>query len=187
MKPGHGDVLLAEGDPEVAEDEERLVEEFRRQLDLGMWAAVPDRGAAGRREAVDGARLRRGPARRRAGRSSSRRPRAAERSTLGSDLARRRGERARELLRAVRSASRATSQRLRASFGFLSVRRRRRSRGGYGYLVYPHRPLVAYDTATGELLSEYCVGFPTDERRRGCPTPTTCSPSGWRCTATSAS
>ena len=46
MKPGHGDVLLAEGDPEVAEDEERLVEEFRRQLDLGMWAAVP---IAGRR------------------------------------------------------------------------------------------------------------------------------------------
>ena len=41
MKPGHGDVLLAEGDPEVSEDEECLVEEFRRQLDLGMAAAVP--------------------------------------------------------------------------------------------------------------------------------------------------
>lgn len=41
MKSGHGDVLLAEGDPEVAEDEERLVAEFRRQLDQGMWAAVP--------------------------------------------------------------------------------------------------------------------------------------------------
>ncbi|HYX78516.1 MAG TPA: hypothetical protein VE662_00320 [Solirubrobacterales bacterium] len=41
MKPGHGDVLLAEGDPAVGEDEERLVEEFRRQLELGMWAAVP--------------------------------------------------------------------------------------------------------------------------------------------------
>jgi hypothetical protein len=41
MRPGHGDVLLAEGDVEIAEDEERLVEEFRRQLDLGMWAAVP--------------------------------------------------------------------------------------------------------------------------------------------------
>jgi hypothetical protein len=41
MKPGHGDVLLAEGDPEIAEDEERLIEEFRRQLDLGMSAAVP--------------------------------------------------------------------------------------------------------------------------------------------------
>ncbi len=30
----------------------------------------------------------------------------------------------------------------------------------YAYLVYPHRPIIAYDTATGELLSEYCVGFP---------------------------
>jgi hypothetical protein len=41
MNAGEGDVLLAEGDPDVAEDEQRLVEEFRRQLDLGMWAAVP--------------------------------------------------------------------------------------------------------------------------------------------------
>ena len=52
MTPGKGDVLLAEGDPEVAEDEERLVEEFRRQLDLGMWAAVPHEGAGGHREAT---------------------------------------------------------------------------------------------------------------------------------------
>jgi hypothetical protein len=41
MKPGFGEVLLAEGDPQVREDEERLVAEFRRQLDDGMWAAVP--------------------------------------------------------------------------------------------------------------------------------------------------
>jgi hypothetical protein len=52
MTPGKGDVLLAEGDPEVAEDEERLVDEFRRQLDLGMWAAVPHEGPGGRREAT---------------------------------------------------------------------------------------------------------------------------------------
>jgi molybdopterin converting factor small subunit len=52
MKPGKGDVLLAEGDPEVSEDEERLIEEFRRQLDDGMWAAVPTATVAGRREAV---------------------------------------------------------------------------------------------------------------------------------------
>ena len=52
MKPGHGELLLAEGDPRVREEEERLVEEFRRQLDEGMWAAVPitDSGS-GRREA----------------------------------------------------------------------------------------------------------------------------------------
>jgi hypothetical protein len=52
MKPGHGEVLLAEGDPRLREDEERLVEEFRRQLDEGMWAAVPTTLAgSGRREA----------------------------------------------------------------------------------------------------------------------------------------
>ena len=42
MKPGHGEVLIAEGDVEVAEEEELLVQEFRRQLEEGMWAAVPD-------------------------------------------------------------------------------------------------------------------------------------------------
>lgn len=52
MTPGKGDVLLAEGDPRVAEDEEHLIEEFRRQLDLGMWAAVPLEGDAGGREAT---------------------------------------------------------------------------------------------------------------------------------------
>jgi hypothetical protein len=53
MKPGFGEVLLAEGDPRVREEEERLVEEFRRQLDDGMWAAVPTTDpASGRREAV---------------------------------------------------------------------------------------------------------------------------------------
>jgi hypothetical protein len=41
MKPGHGEVVLTEGDPALHEDEERLVAEFRRQLDEGMWAAVP--------------------------------------------------------------------------------------------------------------------------------------------------
>ena len=51
MKPGHGEVLIAEGDVELAEDELRLVEEFRRQLDAGLWAAVPLLDAEGRRQA----------------------------------------------------------------------------------------------------------------------------------------
>ena len=51
MKPGHGDVLLAEGDPEVAEEEQELIDAFRRQLDQGMWAAVPTRSPGGHREA----------------------------------------------------------------------------------------------------------------------------------------
>jgi hypothetical protein len=51
MKPGHGEVLIAEGDVELAEDEQRLVEEFRLQLDAGLWAAVPLRDPQGRRQA----------------------------------------------------------------------------------------------------------------------------------------
>ncbi len=51
MKPGHGEVLIAEGDVELADDEMRLVEEFRRQLDAGLWAAVPLRDPDGRRQA----------------------------------------------------------------------------------------------------------------------------------------
>jgi hypothetical protein len=51
MKPGHGEVLLAEGDVEVPEDERALVAAFREQLDQGMWAAVPTACAAGRRQA----------------------------------------------------------------------------------------------------------------------------------------
>ncbi len=51
MKPGHGEVVLAEGDIDVREDEEALVAEFVRQLDLGMWAAVPVATPDGRREA----------------------------------------------------------------------------------------------------------------------------------------
>ena len=52
MMPGHGEVLIAEGDVELGEDEQRLIEEFRRQLDAGMWAAVPTTGSESRREAV---------------------------------------------------------------------------------------------------------------------------------------
>lgn len=51
MKPGHGEVLIAEGDVAVAADIERLVEVFRRQLDDGLWAAVPSAAPGGRRKA----------------------------------------------------------------------------------------------------------------------------------------
>jgi hypothetical protein len=51
MKPGHGEILLVEGDVEVRDEEELLVEEFRRQLEAGMWAAVPVPASGGRREA----------------------------------------------------------------------------------------------------------------------------------------
>ena len=51
MRPGFGEQLIAEGDVEIAEDERALIEEFRRQLDQGMWAAVPTMSRDGRREA----------------------------------------------------------------------------------------------------------------------------------------
>jgi hypothetical protein len=51
LKPGHGEVLLAEGDVENAAEERQLIEAFREQLELGMWAAVPKVQPGGRREA----------------------------------------------------------------------------------------------------------------------------------------
>lgn len=51
MKPGHGEVLLTEGDPAVRAEEEALVVAFREQLEQGMWAAVPQQAPGGRREA----------------------------------------------------------------------------------------------------------------------------------------
>jgi hypothetical protein len=53
MKPGYGEVLVTEGDPRSAEDEERLVAAFRRELDHGMWAAAAvEDPASGRRGAL---------------------------------------------------------------------------------------------------------------------------------------
>ena len=43
------------------------------------------------------------------------------------------------------------------------------STGGaaYAYLIYPHRPLVAYLAQTDRLLGEYCVEFPDETRPYG--------------------
>ena len=37
----------------------------------------------------------------------------------------------------------------------------------YAYLIYPHKPIVAYVPGTGELLNEYCVAFPDHSRPFG--------------------
>jgi hypothetical protein len=37
----------------------------------------------------------------------------------------------------------------------------------YAYLIYPHKPIVAYLPQTGELLNEYCVAFPDHSRPFG--------------------
>lgn len=64
--------------------------------------------------------------------------------------------RARELLREVAGPD---AYAMYAQLGFIVVET---DDEGYGYLIYPHRPIVAFDTASGELLSEYCVRFPDD-------------------------
>ena len=47
-------------------------------------------------------------------------------------------------------------------------RARASSRGvDYAYLVYPHKPIVAYLPQTGRLLNEYCVEFPDETRPYG--------------------
>jgi len=51
LTPGHGEIVLAEGDMEVPEQERELIEAFRRELDAGMWAAVPTAARDGRRQA----------------------------------------------------------------------------------------------------------------------------------------
>jgi hypothetical protein len=37
----------------------------------------------------------------------------------------------------------------------------------YAYLVYPHKPIVAYLPQTTQLLNEYCVEFPDETRPYG--------------------
>ena len=74
---------------------------------------------------------------------------------------RRAEQRARELLRSCVNDEEWAMYR---DLGFIRVagRVQRRSGGApsYAYLIYPHKPIVAYVPATGRLLSEYCVEFP---------------------------
>ncbi|MEA2255639.1 MAG: hypothetical protein QOG35_1684 [Solirubrobacteraceae bacterium] len=37
----------------------------------------------------------------------------------------------------------------------------------YAYIIYPHKPIVAYLPQTQELLNEYCVEFPDETRPYG--------------------
>lgn len=72
----------------------------------------------------------------------------------------RRAERkARELMESVVSAE---DYSMYEQLGFLRVLGRARDGrpSRYGYLVYPHRPIVSYDTVTSQPLSEYCIQFP---------------------------
>jgi hypothetical protein len=87
---------------------------------------------------------------------------------------RRAEQRARQLLRSCVNDEEWAMYR---DLGFIRVWGREASRPGdpeadaapYAYLVYPHRPIVAFLPQTGRLLSEYCVEFPDETRPYGSP------------------
>jgi hypothetical protein len=76
--------------------------------------------------------------------------------------------RARELLR---SCIEPEDWAMYRDLGFLRVWGRLGDRAGadaaYAYLIYPHRPIVAFVPRTGALLNEYCVAFPDHSRPYG--------------------
>ena len=91
---------------------------------------------------------------------------------------RRAEQRARELLRSrasTRRSGRCTATSASSACG--AARRPARAthpsrdlRGvPYAYLIYPHKPIVAYLPQTGQLLNEYCVEFPDETRPYGSP------------------
>jgi hypothetical protein len=75
--------------------------------------------------------------------------------------------RARELLRSCIDAEDWDMYR---DLGFLRVWGRLADRAdaatGYAYLIYPHRPIVAFVPRSGLLLNEYCVTFPDSSGSR---------------------
>jgi len=84
---------------------------------------------------------------------------------------RRAEQRARELLRSCVAEDDWAMYR---DLGFLRVWGSDGSAGGgghgvapYAYLIYPHKPIVAYVPRSARLLSEYCVEFPDAERPYG--------------------
>ena len=137
-------------------------------LAVALAAPIAARGLASRRRRIGQARAR---ARRRAERRELRDPGRERRAE----------QRARELLRSCVNEEEWAMYR---DLGFIRVhgklagdgpdglapqrQRRRDARGTpaaespppYAYLIYPHKPIVAYVPATGRLLSEYCVEFP---------------------------
>jgi hypothetical protein len=79
---------------------------------------------------------------------------------------RRAEQRARELLRSCVNVEEWDMYR---ELGFIRVWGQQRLGDGaeYAYLIYPHRPVVAYLAQTGRLLSEYCIAFPDETRPYG--------------------
>jgi len=80
---------------------------------------------------------------------------------------RRAEQRARELLRSCVNDEEWAMYR---DLGFIRVEGKRTIPSGpapYAYLIYPHKPILAYLPQTGRLLNEYCVAFPDETRPYG--------------------
>jgi len=100
-------------------------------------------------------------------RRAARRLRLAPRLDPGTE--RRAERRARALLRSIVNRDEWDMYR---DLGFIRVVGRNSlddgGTGAYCYLIYPHKPIVAYLPGSNSLMSEYCVEFPDhDERRYG--------------------
>jgi len=98
-----------------------------------------------------------------------RQPSAAERYDPGRE--RRAEQRARSLLRSCIDEA---DWEMYCDLGFLQVPGpvgaiAAEGEPAYAYLIYPHKPIVAYVPGTGELLNEYCVSFPDHSRPYGSP------------------
>jgi hypothetical protein len=97
------------------------------------------------------------------------RPREAAQVNYDPGRERRAEQRARELLRSCVECS---DWEMYRDLGFLRVwgglgEREHAAGASYAYLIYPHRPIVAYVPQTGALLNEYCVAFPDHSRPYG--------------------
>jgi hypothetical protein len=97
------------------------------------------------------------------------RTRASEQIGYDPGRERRAEQRARELLR---SCVEERDWAMYRDLGFLRVwggvgGRPVSAGASYAYLIYPHKPIVAYVPQTGALLSEYCVAFPDESRPYG--------------------
>jgi hypothetical protein len=88
------------------------------------------------------------------------RPRARPQQRFDPGTERRAERRARTLLHSIVNEEEWEMYR---DLGFIRVHGSRAvggGEGGYGYLIYPHKPIVAYLRGSNSLLSEYCVEFP---------------------------
>jgi hypothetical protein len=102
--------------------------------------------------------------RRREERRELRRRRKAPRIDPGTE--RRAERRARALLRSIVNRDEWEMYR---DLGFIRVAGRNSidgsGAGAYCYLIYPHKPIVAYLPGSNSLMSEYCVEFPDHEEQ----------------------